>query len=205
MSRRWGEQLLGTLLGVPNRAPERQEMERRIGVGAALFPIDAYRMHAAGLAGVITEHGGKTSHLAILLRALEMPYVAGVAGLLRVLEPGTLVIIDGARGDMIVEPDEPTLKAFDERKRRRLERARRLRSAVARPCHTQDGVRVEVGANIEALAEIPRAIEQSAPARGRAPARQRGRAGWRSRSGRRSGPAGTRPGRRCSSARRSSR
>jgi phosphotransferase system enzyme I (PtsI) len=157
-----GERLVGTLLGVADEPLDRSAVENKIGVGTALFPMDAYRMQSAGLAGVVTERGGKTSHLAIILRALELPYVAGVSGLLRALRPGTLLIVDGGCGEVIADPDQETLRSFEERRARRLERARRARSAAHRPCRTLDGTRVEIGANIEALAEIPRAIREGA-------------------------------------------
>ena len=157
-----GERLVGTLLGVREGVLDRTEIENKIGVGEVLFPIDAYRMHGAGLAGVVTEHGGKTSHLAIILRALELPYVAGVSGLLRALRPGALVIVDGGRGEVIVDPDQATMHLFEERRTRRIEYARRLQSGVAEPCHTRDGTDVQVAANIEILAEIPRALDRGA-------------------------------------------
>jgi phosphotransferase system enzyme I (PtsI) len=158
-----GERLVATLLGAVELPPERAAAGSRIGVGTALFPIDAYRMHAAGLAGVATESGGKTSHLAIILRALEVPYVAGVPGLLRLVRPGMLIVVDGGSGEVITDPDEETLREFETRRNRGLERAAlRLSSMGRQPCRTLDGTRVEIGANIETLAEIPRAIEQGA-------------------------------------------
>jgi phosphotransferase system enzyme I (PtsI) len=157
-----GQRLLGTLMGIDHRALDRLDLENKVGVGTALFPVDAHRMHAAGLAGVVTERGGKTSHLAIILRALELPYVAGVAGLLRALRPGALVMVDGERGDVIVDPDRATLQTFEERQARRVERAQRLRPTVARPCRTEDGTRVEIAANIEVLAEIAPALDRGA-------------------------------------------
>jgi phosphotransferase system enzyme I (PtsI) len=158
-----GERLVATLLGAVDVPPERAALGDRIGVGTALFPIDAYRMHGAGLAGVATESGGKTSHLAIILRALEVPYVAGVPGLVRLVRPGMLIIVDGESGEVITDPDPETLHEFELRRKRRLERATlRLSLMGKEPCRTLDGTRVEIGANIETLAEIPRAIEQGA-------------------------------------------
>jgi phosphotransferase system enzyme I (PtsI) len=157
-----GERLLGTLLGLDPHTADRRDVENKIGVGTALGPLDAYRMHAAGLAGVVTERGGKTSHLAIILRALELPYVAGVPGLLRALRPGALIVVDGERGEVIADPDEATLKAFEERREQRIQRAQRLHSTASQPSSTKDGTRVEIGANIEVLAEIAPAIDRGA-------------------------------------------
>jgi len=157
-----GERLLRTLTGIGEGRPPVPSAVGEIGVGAVLSPIDAYQLHGAGLIGLVTERGGKTSHLAIIMRALELPYVAGVEGLVREVHRATVLIIDGERGEVIVDPDEETRLTFVQRNERRLVRAHRLDAGAGRLASTADGTRVHIGANIETLAEIPRAVDRGA-------------------------------------------
>jgi phosphotransferase system enzyme I (PtsI) len=133
-----------------------------IAVGAQLSAVEAFRLPRAGVIGLVTEGGGKTSHLSIILRSLELPYVAGVGPLLDGLRSGTRVIVDGSEGRVIVDPDEATRLAYVRRARRHAARDRRLLSSVGKPAVTADGTRVELAANIDALSEIDRAIGRGA-------------------------------------------
>lgn len=161
-----GERLLRTLLGLPEAPHGSMASEGVIGVGVAISAIDAFLLPRAGLAGLVTERGGKTSHAAIVVRGLEIPYVLGVAGLCHTVRPGDTLIVDGARGEVITNPDEKTLREYEERRRRQILRADRLRARPLREATTKDGVRIEVAANIESLAEIPHAVELGADAVG---------------------------------------
>ena len=64
------------------------------------------------IAGIITQTGGKTSHSAILARALEIPAVLSVAGVVEKLADGQQVIIDGSKGTVIDTPTEEQLKDY---------------------------------------------------------------------------------------------
>jgi phosphotransferase system enzyme I (PtsI) len=154
-----GERLLSAILGLPHAQPPDTKASGAIGVGKALSPIDAFHLHRFGFAGLATERGGKTSHAAIVVRALGIPYVLGIEGLRGSILPGAMLIVDGGRGEVIVDPDADTLAAFQEHRNQLLARARELRSKPVRATVTSDGVRVHMGANIEALSEIPTAVE----------------------------------------------
>jgi phosphoenolpyruvate-protein phosphotransferase (PTS system enzyme I) len=157
-----GELLLRTITGGADSPPAQTSAVGEIGVGSTLSAIDAHQLHAAGLIGVVTERGGKTSHLAIILRALEIPYVVGVAGLVGAVHRGTTLIIDGDRGEVIVDPDEETRMIFAERRARQLVRAHRLQAGLTHLAATRDGARIHIGANIENLSEIARAVDLGA-------------------------------------------
>lgn len=160
-----GERLLRTLLGLPE-ASSGIAASGAIGVGSLLSAIDALHLPRAGLAGFAAEHGGKTSHSAIILRALEIPFVVGAAGLLAAVRPGDTVIVDGSRGEVIVGPDHDTIAAYEQRLDRDRSRARALKSRALGPTATRDGVRIELAANIEAPAEVAAALESGAEAVG---------------------------------------
>jgi phosphoenolpyruvate-protein phosphotransferase len=111
--------------------------------------------------GVVTERGAVNSHAAILARALGIPLVIGVSGALSRLRAGALVIVDGANGEVLVEPDQETLTRYAGR--------RRTRTAAAgddSPAVTLDGFRVELAANIGSVKEAAAALAAGAEAVG---------------------------------------
>jgi phosphotransferase system enzyme I (PtsI) len=113
-----GERLLRTTLGRQPAPRAHAGSHGAIGLGFSLAAVDALDVPGTGLLGLVTERGGKTSHAAIILRSLEIPYVVGVSGLLDDVQPGDLVLMDGARGEVVISPDEETLAQFEERQRR---------------------------------------------------------------------------------------
>jgi phosphoenolpyruvate-protein phosphotransferase (PTS system enzyme I) len=156
-----GERLLRTLLGLPELSPS-ATAPGTIGIGSMLSPIDALHMPRSGLAGFAAEHGGKTSHAAIILRALEIPFVVGVRGLVAAVQSGETLVVDGSLGEVIVSPDEDTIAMYEERRNRERSRASALKSRVTGPTATRDGVRIELAANIEAPSEVAGALELGA-------------------------------------------
>jgi phosphoenolpyruvate-protein phosphotransferase (PTS system enzyme I) len=152
--------LLRTLLAVPEIRLE--DLAGAVGIGVELSPLDALLLQRAGVAGVVTERGGSTSHSAIVARTLGIPYVFGVAGLLDLVRAGETVCVDGTRGDVVIGPDRETEVAFA---RRRIDAVERSRGVVAKrhePAVTLDGTRVYVGANVESAGDVADAIEAGA-------------------------------------------
>jgi phosphotransferase system enzyme I (PtsI) len=140
------------------RAPFRSFADLKQGavlVAEALRPADAALLDPSRLAGVATEEGGADGHTAIMLRALGVPTVLGIAGLIASVKPGDGVVLDGAAGTLVVAPLPETLAlarrgvAAFARERQRLGRLRRL------PAETTDGEAVELQANLEIPAELP--------------------------------------------------
>ena len=153
-----GERLLRTLLGLPEPSSG-ASAAGTIGIGSVLSPIDALHLPRSGLAGFAAEHGGQTSHAAIILRTLEIPFVAGVRGLAAAVQSGDTLVVDGSRGEVIVSPDEATIAMYEERRSRGRSRARALKARAAGPTATRDGVRIELAANVEAPAEVAGALD----------------------------------------------
>ena len=131
-------------------------------VADELFPSDTTRMDISRLAGIATERGSTTAHVAILARALGIPTVVGVAGLLRRAVDGQVAILDGDAGQLILSPDDNALAAAGERMA--LASAERERLATDRdlPAVTLDGERVELRANIGTPAEAAVALARGA-------------------------------------------
>ncbi|MCX7932601.1 MAG: phosphoenolpyruvate--protein phosphotransferase [Rhodovarius sp.] len=124
-------------------------------VAEELTPADAALLDPGRVAGVATEEGGPDGHTAIMLRALGIPSVLGVAGLTEAAVRGDLATLDGGSGVVVLHPGEEALAAAKEamaayaRERARLSRLRRL------PAVTADGEAVELQANLEIPAELP--------------------------------------------------
>jgi len=98
--------------------------------------------------GFATDAGSRTYHTAILARSLDVPAVVGLHDASRVIQPGQLVVIDGAAGEVIVEPGEETLA----RASRHSDDRAPVRAAERQqtgPATTADGVRIRLDANIE--------------------------------------------------------
>ena len=124
-------------------------------VAESLRPSDAALIDPTRIAGVATEEGGTDGHTAILLRALGVPSVLGAPGLLAAVQPGTVLVVDGAAGTLTVNPTVATLTASRRavdgfaRERHRLGRLRHL------PAVTLDGEAVALHANMELPVELP--------------------------------------------------
>jgi phosphotransferase system enzyme I (PtsI) len=109
-----------------------------------LAPVDVAALDPTCVVALATELGGATSHTAIIARQLGIPCVVAVAGLARV-PVGTEVLVDGRRGEVLLEPAGDLV---DER--RRSADARRAAAASWRgPGRTRDGVGVQVLANVQ--------------------------------------------------------
>jgi phosphoenolpyruvate-protein phosphotransferase (PTS system enzyme I) len=110
-----GQRLLRTLIGPPPAQLPEGDVTGAIGIGSVLPVVEAFDLHRTGLIGLATELGGKTSHTAIMMRALGLPYVLGIQDLCGSVELGATVIVDGGRGEVIIDPDNATLTSLHER------------------------------------------------------------------------------------------
>ncbi len=114
-----------------------------------LTPSETATLDKNHVLGFATEAGGHTSHTAILAGALEIPAVVGIGSLLVDVSGGTTVIIDGNRGEVIIDPDEATLTQYQDSEKRARTVAQRLKSLQSLPSETLDGVRIQLMGNIE--------------------------------------------------------
>lgn len=136
--------------------------ERVIIVAHDLSPADTSQMNIGKVKGFITEVGGPTSHTAIMAQALEIPAVVGLESITQRVQDGVLLIVDGNAGEVIIEPDDDLIIAYQE-KQLELER---YRSSIERishlPAETLDGYRIAVQANLELLEEVVPARDHGA-------------------------------------------
>jgi phosphotransferase system enzyme I (PtsI) len=117
------------------------------------------RLHVRGFA---TDAGGRTSHTAIVARAMGIPAVVGLGDITSEVNAGDVVIIDGNHGVVIINPDEQTIAEQRESEKRRLKVENDLTALQDLPAQTLDGHVVSLQANIEFPAEVDDAIRRGA-------------------------------------------
>jgi len=127
-----------------------------------LSPSDTALMHRERVIALVTEVGGPTSHTSIMARALAIPAVAGVAEITSIVTDGTLLIVDGTTGEVIVAPQDETVEKY--RACMAVAQAHKARLVQLRdmPAVTSDGARVTLLANIEIPEEAAGAIAKGA-------------------------------------------
>jgi phosphoenolpyruvate-protein phosphotransferase (PTS system enzyme I) len=131
-------------------------------VARDLLPSDMISMNRARVKAVVTESGGRTSHVAILARAFEIPAVVGVAGALSKLKTASLAAVDGDRGLVAADPDAAALARGEAARSASVARQRELENLRELPAETTDGARVLVKANIEVPEEADAVLAHGA-------------------------------------------
>jgi phosphotransferase system enzyme I (PtsI) len=124
-------------------------------VAADIGPADVVSLSHQRILGLATAIGGQTSHTAIVARALEIPAVVGVDGLIDAAAEGDLVIVDGLRGEVILNPTPQRLAETEARRARYLAFGREILKNRDLPARTTDGAQVVLRANVELDEETP--------------------------------------------------
>lgn len=117
-------------------------------VAKDLTPSMTAGINPANVAGIVTEMGGRTSHSAILARALEIPAVVAVPGILGQVEDGAEMIVDGSEGVVLAAPSEEEKAEYIAKRDQFLKEKKELEQYIGKPTITRDGVEIELVANI---------------------------------------------------------
>ena len=119
-----------------------------------LLPSDTLLMNKRMVKGIVTDAGGRTSHTAILARSFGIPAVLGLRRITRELRDGDILIVDGLKGIVYVEPDEETLKRYKKIQQEYLKRESEMFNLSTLPSETRDGKLIHLKANIEVPEEL---------------------------------------------------
>jgi phosphotransferase system enzyme I (PtsI) len=119
-----------------------------------LTPSETARLDRRFVRGFATETGGPGSHTAIVAEGMEIPAVVGTGPFLAEVSGGDPIILDGHRGLVILEPDEPTLARYRQQAEEEQAQAARLETLRELPAETIDGVLVELHGTIEFPHEV---------------------------------------------------
>ena len=127
--------------------------ERVIIVAHDLTPADTSELNTSMVMGFITDVGGKTSHTAIMAQSLKIPAVLGLEKATGILD-GQLLIIDGYKGEVIINPDDDTIISYQEKALSYENYISSVLRLSHLPSETVDGYSMAVKANIEFLEEV---------------------------------------------------
>lgn len=125
-------------------------------------PSDTAQLDWNQLAGLAMQAGSRTYHTAILAQSLGLPCVVGVSDLMRRVQPGATLILDGSQGLLLVNPSRHALREYRRRRTQQAALGRRLLRRRHLPAATRDGHRVALQANIELPDEGAAAARQGA-------------------------------------------
>lgn len=141
------KRVLAHLLGVKLPNPSMID-ESVVIVGNDLTPSDTAQLNKEFVQGFVTNIGGRTSHSAIMSRSLEIAAVVGTKSVTKEVKQGDMVIVDGITGDVIVDPTEDELIAYQNKRERFFEDKKELQKLRDAETVTIDGEHAELAANI---------------------------------------------------------
>jgi phosphotransferase system enzyme I (PtsI) len=159
------ERVMKALSGQPGYIPPptRDDAEQNlILVARDLSPADVVQFKQHQFASFVTDLGGTTSHTAVVARSLAIPSIVALHRARQLVREDELVIVDGAQGVLIVDPDEQVLAEYRGRQHAFEIGRQKLKRIRDRPAVTLDGVPVDLQANIELPADVVEARENGA-------------------------------------------
>ncbi|QFJ54024.1 phosphoenolpyruvate--protein phosphotransferase [Pseudobutyrivibrio xylanivorans] len=124
-----------------------------------LTPSMTSQIVKENVVGIITEVGGKTSHSAILARALEIPAVLSVPGITEIVKDKDTAIVDGTEGDVYINPDGEVVSKYVIKREEFIRAQAELKNFFGKETVTADGDRVELFCNIGTPKDAKKAIE----------------------------------------------
>ena len=129
-------------------------------VARELLPSEAIELANCNVLAIVADHGGRYSHTAILARSLGIPMITGVADAAQLIHPGASLLVDGGTGIVVVNPTAQERSVFTERERLSVSASSTIPIDTDEPCVTQDGVVIELLANIDRPEQIAAVAQQ---------------------------------------------
>ena len=124
-------------------------------VARNMGPAELLDYDRSKIRGVILEEGGKTSHVAIVARALGIPAMGQAEGLIDLIDTGSPIIIDGGTGEVFVRPSADLQKAYAEKVRFYARKQAQYAALRDLPAITKDGVKIELNINAGLIVDLP--------------------------------------------------
>ncbi len=131
-----------------------------------LTPSMTATIDKENVAGIVTEVGGRTSHSAIIARALEIPAVLSVVNSCAAMRPGATAIVDGTHGQVILDPDEKTLSEYTAKAKEMAEAKAALEAFRGKKTVTADGEEKVLACNIGGPGDVAAVLEHDGEAIG---------------------------------------
>ncbi len=131
-------------------------------VSEYLTPADTLLFSRQDTKAFVTDHGGLTSHAAIISRSLNIPAVVGTHNATQQIKEGDLIIVDGFHGYIIVNPSEEQSEFFTLKQKKLIEIQKGLEELRDQPAVTKDGREINLEANVDVTGEIDLVITSGA-------------------------------------------
>ena len=128
----------------------------------AFTPSDILRYDKEKIKGVVSVHGGKTSHAAILARSYSIPVVSGIHNISEHIRPGDQLYVDADKATVYIRPAGSVIDRFHEIEKKTVDIGKTLQKKWNRPVYTKDGIQIEVMANISLPEDVAQANNNGA-------------------------------------------
>lgn len=155
------KRVLAHILGVELPNPSMID-ESVVIIGNDLTPSDTAQLNKEFVQGFVTNIGGRTSHSAIMSRSLEIAAVVGTKSITQEVNQGDMVIVDGLTGEVIIDPTEDEVIAYQNKRERFFEDKQELQKLRDEETKTLDGKHAELAANIGTPNDLKGVIENGA-------------------------------------------
>ncbi len=131
-------------------------------VSESLTPADTLLLSRREALGFVTDHGGLTSHAAIISRSLNIPAVVGTHNASTIIKDGDTIIVDGFHGYIVYNPTDVQLEFFKGKQKKLFEIQKGLEEFKDKPALTKDGKEINLEANVDVTGEIDIVITSNA-------------------------------------------
>ena len=156
-----GKKIISNLLGKHDRSLS-NITEESIVVAHNLTPADTVTIREVMVRGFATDIGGKTSHTAIVAQGLEIPAVVGLKNISSRVSNGDIIVIDGNKGEVILNPSDEILAKYKEEAVIQSKKTKDLEKLKDLPAEKLDGHRVSILGNIDNCNEIKSVLNNGA-------------------------------------------
>ncbi len=141
---------------------QEQRFSGHVIVADDISPSELVLMQHQGIAAFVTQTGGPTSHTAIIARSLNIPAIAGIHNIYTLLHETETIIVDGRFGLVLTNIDDEALHHYHRLRREQQIQLKRYKEFPHLPAITDDGIEINISANIELAEEIPLMHEMGA-------------------------------------------
>lgn len=131
-------------------------------VARQLLPSECVHLKRLGIAAVVMERGGTTSHAALLTREMGVPAISGLPGIKKRIENGDTLLVDGNNGTLVLHADEKARINFLRRLDEQEKVTQKFQSRCHQPANTIDGATIGVMANVGCRSDVQQAVDNGA-------------------------------------------
>jgi len=149
--------ILRNLMGIVSHTLDEyndEDLSGKIIVGRDLSPAETMFVSDRKVIAFVTDLGSQISHTAIVARSMKLPAVVGLHGSSKYISDNDLLIVDGLRGIILINPSDSVLREYKKRANRIRSSEKELTTLIRKASKTENGKRIQLLANIETAAEV---------------------------------------------------